>query len=39
MKQAVEILKDLKYKLQIFGIDITENETKPLGNNNSVILN
>ena len=37
--QAVEMLKVPKYKLQMFGIKIMENETKMLGDNNAVILN
>ena len=37
--QAVEMLKATKYKLQMFGIEIMENETKMFGDNNAVILN
>ena len=39
MNQAVKMLKAPKYKLQMFGIKIMENETKMLGDNNAVILN
>ena len=37
MKQAIEMIKGLKYKLRMFGIDIMD--TKVFGDNNSVILN
>ncbi len=37
MKQAVEMIKALKYKLLMFGIEIMD--TKIFGDNNSVILN
>ena len=33
------MLKGMKYKLWMFGIEIIENETKKLGKNNAVILN
>ena len=39
MRQAVEMIKALKYKLWMFGIEIMENETKVFGDNNSVIIN
>ena len=39
MKQALEMIKSLKYKLQMFGIPIVENGVKVLGDNRSVILN
>ena len=32
------MLKALKYKLQMFGIEMMENEPKCFGENNSVIL-
>ncbi len=37
MKHAVEMIKALKYKLLMFGIEIID--TKIFGDNNSVILN
>ena len=37
MKQAVEMIKGLKYKLRMFGINILD--TKIFGDNNAVILN
>ena len=39
INQALEMLKAPKYKLQMFGIEKMENETKMLGDNNAVILN
>jgi hypothetical protein len=39
MRQAMEMIKSLKYKLRMFGIKIMENETKVFGDNNAVILN
>ena len=39
MRQAVEMIKALKYKLWMFGIEILEDETKIFGDNNSVIIN
>lgn len=39
MRLAVEMVKELKYKLWIFRIDIMENETKPFDDSNSVIVN
>jgi hypothetical protein len=38
MRQAMEMIKSLKYKLRMFGIKIMENETKVFGDNNAVIL-
>ena len=37
--QSTEMLKGLKYKLWMFGIEILENEAKCFGDNNAVILN
>ena len=39
MRQAIEMIKALKYKLSMFGIEVLENETKVFGDNNSVIIN
>ena len=39
MRLAVDMIKALKYKLWMFGIDIMEDETKIYGDNNAVILN
>lgn len=39
MRQAMEMIKGLKYKLLMFGIEILENETKIYCDNNSVVLN
>ena len=39
MRQAVDMIKALKYKLWMFGIGIMENETKIFGDNNTVIIN
>jgi hypothetical protein len=39
MRLAVEMIKALKYKLWMFGIEIMEEETKIYGDNNSVIIN
>ena len=39
MKQAMEMIKALKYKLWMFGIPIIEDSTKILGDNQAVILN
>ena len=39
INQAVEMLKSPRYKLQMFGIEIMENETKMYCDNNSIILN
>ena len=39
LRLSVEIIKALKYKLWMFGIDIMENETKKFSNNNSVVIN
>ena len=39
MRLAVEIIKALKYKLWMFGIEIMEDETKIFGENNAVIIN
>ena len=39
MRQAMEMIKGLKYKLRMFGIEIMEDETKIFGDNNAVILN
>ena len=38
MRQAIEMIKALKYKLSMFGIEVLENETKVFGDNNSVII-
>ena len=39
MRLAVDMVKALKYKLWMFGIEIMEDETKIYGDNNAVILN
>ena len=39
MRLAVDMIRALKYKLWMFGIEIMENETKIFGDNNAVILN
>ena len=39
MRLAVEMVKSLKYKLWMFGIDIMQDETKIFGDNQSVITN
>ena len=39
MRLSVEMIKSLKYKLWIFGIEIMEDETKIFGENNAVIIN
>ena len=39
MRLAVGMIKALKYKLWMFGIEIMENETIVFGDNNSVIIN
>ena len=39
MRLAVEMIKALKYKLWMFGIEIMEEETKIYGDNNAVIIN
>ena len=39
MHPAVEMIKALKYKLWMFGIEIMEDETKIFGDNNAVIIN
>ena len=39
LRISVEIIKALKYKLWMFGIDIMENETKIFCDNNSVVIN
>ena len=39
MRLAVEMIKALKYKLWIFGIEIMEDETKIFGDKNAVIIN
>ena len=39
MRLAVEMIKALKYKLWMFGIEIMEDETKIFGDNNAVIIN
>ena len=39
MRLAMEMIKALKYKLQMFGIEILDNETKIFGDNKSVITN
>ena len=39
MRLAVEMIKALKYKLRMFGIEILEDETKIFGDNNAVIIN
>ena len=39
MRLVVEMIKALKYKLWLFGIEIMEDETKIFGDNNAVIIN
>ena len=39
MHLAVEMIKALKYKLWMFGIEIMEDETKTFEDNNAVIIN
>ena len=39
MRLSVEMIKALKYKLWMFGIEIMEDETKIFGDNNAVIIN
>ena len=39
MRLAVEMIKALKYKLWMFGIENMEDETKIFGDNNAVIIN
>ena len=39
MRLAVDMIKALKYKLWMFGIEIMDEEVKIYGDNNSVILN
>ena len=39
MRLAVEMIKALKYKLWMFGIEIMEDETKIFCDNNSVVIN
>ena len=39
MRLATEMIKALKYKLWMFGIEIMEDETKIFGDNNAVIIN
>ena len=39
MRLAVEMVKALKYKLRMFGIEILDDETKVFGDNNAVIIN
>ena len=39
MRLAVEMIQGLKYKLWMFGIEMTEDETRILGDNNAVIIN
>ena len=39
MRLAVDMIKALKYKLWMFGVEIMMNETKIYGDNNAVILN
>jgi len=39
MRLAVEMIKALKYKLWMFGIEIIDDETKIFGDNQSVITN
>lgn len=39
MKQAMEMLKGLKYKLRMFGIPILEDGVRIFGDNNAVIIN
>ena len=39
MRLAVEMIKALKYKVWIFGIEIMEDKTKIFGDNNAVIIN
>ena len=39
LRISVEMIKALKYKLWMFGIDIMEDETKIFCDNNSVVIN
>lgn len=39
MKQAMEMLKSLKYKLRMFGIPILEDGVRVFGDNNAVVIN
>lgn len=39
MRQAMDMIKSLKYKLRMFGIPIIEDGVRVLGDNNSVIIN
>ena len=39
MRLTMDMVKALKYKLWMFGIEIMEDETKIYGDNNAVILN
>ena len=39
MRISVKIIKALKYKLWMFGIDVIETETQIFCNNNSVVIN
>ena len=39
MRLAVEMIKALKYKLWMFGMEIMEDDTKIFGDNNAVIIN
>ena len=39
MRLLVEMIKTLKYKLWMFGIDIMQDETKIFCDNNSVVIN
>ena len=39
MRQAFEMIKALKYKLRMFGVEILDGETKLFGDNNSVVTN
>ena len=39
IRLAVDMIKALKYKLWMFGIEIMEDETKIFGDNNAVIIN
>ena len=39
MRLSVDMIKALKYKLWMFGIDIMEDETKIFEDNNAVIIN
>lgn len=39
MRQAFELIKSLRYKLRMFGVEIIQDGTKIFGDNNAVILN